>query len=251
MMKVTRTFSLGILALFTIERRINSVSAFLHSFSANKNIFQRRTGRTQGHYQGESAAPKLTTRLQVLWDPRNPECGSELVSFPTPSQRAEIKKEASRRKARKQLPFFSFPLEETNGAWSTDTYQAVWNLLVNHEIVQLKGICREERKHVWQTAKQFCEQMEDLISASDDEDDEEEEEEIGSSLPVALLSTSGHSALIYCPTLPVDHPDKLRLRTSVGQKNVWKARPKPLRDNAGKIIKGVSSRKIDDVSEAN
>ena len=180
-----------------------------------------------------SSSVSPTTKLQVLWDPRNADNDSGLVDFPTASQRAEIKKEAKSRKSRRQMPYFTFSDEESDGPWSDETVQAIWKQLTETEMMELKGICREDRRDVFQTAKLFCEELEDLISPSSGSDDDEE----GMSLPVALISAKGHSALIYCPTLPIDHSDKLILRTSVGQKNVWKARPKKLRDNRGQIIK--------------
>jgi hypothetical protein len=176
-----------------------------------------------------------TTQLQVLWDPQNVENDSGLVDFPTSSQKKELRKEAKRRTARKTLPFFTLSDEESNGPWSEETFQMVWDLLVKHEMILIKGICRDERNVAYQTANWFCEEMEDLISAAHDIDDRTEDER--GTLPVALLSVNGNSALIYCPTLPLDHPDKFRLRTSVGQKNVWKARVKALRDYRGQIIK--------------
>jgi hypothetical protein len=189
----------------------------------------------------QSAAPSHPTKLQVLWDPRNAENDSGLVDFPTPSQRAEIKKEAKRRQARRDMPSFSFSAEESDGPWSDETVQAIWKQLTETEMMELKGICREDRREVFQTGKSFCEELEELIapSGSDEveEGDREDQEDGGVHLPVALISTKGHSALIYCPTLPTDHPDKFILRTSVGQKNVWKSRPKPLRDISGQIVK--------------
>lgn len=189
----------------------------------------------------QSAAPSHPTKLQVLWDPRNAENDSGLVEFPTPSQRAEIKKEAKRRQARRAMPYFSLSDEESDGPWSDETVQAIWKQLTETEMMEIKGICREDKRDAFQTGKWFCEELEELIapSGSDEvkEGDREDQKEGGIHLPVALISTKGHTALIYCPTLPLDHPDKFILRTSVGQKNVWKRRPKALRDTSGQIIK--------------
>mmetsp|Transcript_16190 Transcript_16190/g.44829 ORF Transcript_16190/g.44829 Transcript_16190/m.44829 type:complete len:238 (+) Transcript_16190:63-776(+) len=190
-----------------------------------------------------SAATSQSSRLSVVWDPRNPDNDSGYVEFPTASQRAEIKKEAKKRIARKKIAYFSFSDEETNGPWSDETVQAIWNQLAQSEMMELRGICRDSLRDVYQTAKWFCEDLEDLISPSPGSDDDAEEdvsegpEEGGVFLPVALISTKGHKALIYCPTLPADHPDKFTLRTSVGQKNVWTYRPKSPRDIRGQIIK--------------
>ena len=183
-----------------------------------------------------------TTKLQVLWDPLNEiEHDVGLVEFPTDKQRMAIKKEAKQRKSRKQLPYFSLSEEEMDGEWSDETFSTVWKQLTETEMMEIKGICRTDRRAVFRQAKIFCEELEDMISSSneDEEDDneEDEEDETSSGLPVALISTKGHTALIFCPTLPQEHPDKFVLRTSVGQKNVWRSRPKALRDNRGQIIK--------------
>jgi len=189
--------------------------------------------------RSSSVAPSQSTTLQVLWDPRNAENDSGYVDFPTPSQRSEIKKEAKRRRARRQMPYFSFSDEETDGQWSEKTIQAIWKQLTETEMMELKGVCRQDLRDVYQTSRLFCEVLEDLISPDSEDDVEnnrEDHEAQSMHLPVALISTKGHTALIYCPTLPADHPNKLVLRTSVGQKNVWKARPKALRDISGQII---------------
>lgn len=178
-----------------------------------------------------------TTKLQVLWDPLNEiEHDVGLVEFPTDKQRMAIKKEAKQRKSRKQLPYFSLSEEEMNGEWSDETFSTVWKQLTETEMMEIKGVCRTDRRAVFRQAKLFCEELEDMISSSNDEDDEDDDEE-ARGLPVALISTKGHTALIFCPTLPQEHPDKFILRTSVGQKNVWRSRPKALRDNRGQIIK--------------
>mmetsp|Transcript_37494 Transcript_37494/g.42278 ORF Transcript_37494/g.42278 Transcript_37494/m.42278 type:complete len:241 (+) Transcript_37494:44-766(+) len=189
-------------------------------------------------------ASPTPTKLQVLWDPRNEaDHDSGLIEFPTSPQRIEIKKEAKKRKSRKQLPHFSLSEEEMDGQWSDETFQTVWKQLSVSEMMEIKGICRKDRRHVFQTAKLFCEELEDLISPSSGSNEEnnksgdEEEKDKGSSIPVSLITSKGHTALIYCPSLPVDHPDKFILRTSVGQKNVWTSRPKKLRDNRGQIIR--------------
>jgi len=212
----------------------------------NKHLNRQR----QQHSKISIGTPSMdvsptTTKLQVLWDPRNEaDHDSGLIEFPTSPQRTEIKKEAKKRKSRKQLPHFSLPEEQMDGQWSDETFQAVWNQLTVSEMIEIKGICRKDRRRTFQTAKLFCEELEDLISPSsgsneeNNKDGDEEGKDEGSvCLPVALITSKGHTALIYCPTLPVDHPDKFILRTSVGQKNLWTSRPKKLRDNRGQIIR--------------
>lgn len=152
--------------------------------------------------------------------------------------------------------------------FSDDTFQDLWSALSEHELVLVKGVTPGQRKAVYPTAVRLCEEMEErLVEAEVDEEENDDEEEIDAEeeevddtddpdeadddeydgdspsyfslpvLPVALLSTKGHTALIYCPTLPLDHPNKFVLRTSVGQKNVWSARIKAPRDHRGQIVK--------------
>ncbi|KAL3936990.1 MAG: hypothetical protein SGBAC_007805 [Bacillariaceae sp.] len=153
-----------------------------------------------------------------------------LVEFPTPSQRSTLKKEAAKRQARKELPTFSLPSDDQLGSFSDETLESIWELLEEHELLQIKGFAVEskERRLTHDLAMKLCLQLE-----------WEKERQINDdvTLPVAMLSYKGHSAIIYSPTLDNDHPKKFILRTSVGQKNTWKARTKAPRDNRGQIVK--------------
>lgn len=223
---------------------MNNTLHFLHSIllcliagSTFTTAFVVPCSRHINFSRNPSATPSHPTKLQVVWDPRNAESDSGYVDFPTGSQRIEIKKEAKKRRARRQMPYISFSDDEANGPWSDETMMAVWKQLTESEMVELKGICRQDLRDVFQTAKWFCEDLEELIAPAGSNAEDEEDGDGDIYLPVALISTKGHTALIYCPTLPVDHPEKFILRTSVGQKNVWKARPKAPRDGSGQIIK--------------
>lgn len=155
----------------------------------------------------------------ILYDPKRTD--EEFVDFPTPSQRTVLKKEASKRQARKSLVTFSLSLEESEGPFSTETLSEVWNLLAQNELVLVRGISKEHKKRIFDTAERLCAEL----------------ETIQDEFPVTLLSMKGHTALIFSPALSTDHPSHVPLRTSVGQKNTWRARPKPVRDNRGQIIK--------------
>jgi len=186
-----------------------------------------------------------SSSLNVLWDPRNNDehqlasnniinneiIGNDepLVDFPTPSQRSTLRKEATKRQARKKLASFSLPADDQLGGFSDEALKSIWELLQQHELLQIKGFASatKDRKVVYPLAMQLCLQLEF-----------EQERQINDdvTLPVAMISYKGHSAIIYSPTLPNDHPKKFILRTSVGQKNIWKARNKAPRDNRGQII---------------
>lgn len=184
-----------------------------------------------------SSLSTSSTSLQVVWDPKhNDEHQSmlldddPLVEFPTAAQRVVLKKEAAKRQARKKLASYSLPSSEQLGSFSDETLEQVWDLLQENELIQVRGFAAEteEKKLVYSLALKLCSQLE-----------WEQERQINDvvSLPVALLSTKGHSAILYSPTLDQDDPKKFVLRTSVGQKNAWTARIKPPRDERGQIIR--------------
>ena len=162
---------------------------------------------------------RVGSSLGVLYDPRSAD--DEFVDFPTPAQRVFLKAEASRRQAWKQMATFSIPPEETDGPFTPATLQGLWNDLSKNELVLVRGISKSDKKEVWGTAERICAEL----------------ETIQSELPVSLISTKGHTAVIFCPSLPLEDPLHVPLRTSVGQKNTWRARVKPPRDERGQVIK--------------
>lgn len=219
----------------------NTAAAFLFAAESATAIHRTRTTTTT-----PTSMPKSSSSLNVLWDPLNNKDhqlasnnminneiegkGEPLVDFPTPSQRTALKKEASKRQARKKLASFSLPEADQLGGYSDETLNVIWELLQQHELLRIKGLASvtKERRLVHSLAEELCIRLE-----------LEQERQINDdvTLPVAMISFKGHSSIIYSPTLPMDHPKKFILRTSVGQKNIWKARIKAPRDNRGQIIR--------------
>ena len=119
------------------------------------------------------------------------------------------------------------PEEQTLGPFSADTINEIWKLLQTHELIQIRGVAKGDKRSVFTVASRLCLELEMLQPASDD----------GVTLPVALLQTKGHVATIYSPTLDLEDPNHFPLRTSVGQKNTWTAREKAPRDHRGQIIR--------------
>lgn len=161
---------------------------------------------------------RIPSRLCVLYDPQ--ETLDEFVEFPTASQRISLKKEASKRQARKELATFTIPEDETSGPFSDETLRELWHMVAGNELVLVRGISKRQQKYVFSTAGRLCAELEVMQKE----------------LPVTLLSTKGYTAILFSPSLPDDHPLHVPLYTSVGQKNTWRARPKPPRDNRGQII---------------
>eukprot|EP00339_Tiarina_fusa_P005838 CAMPEP_0117068798 /NCGR_PEP_ID=MMETSP0472-20121206/48226_1 /TAXON_ID=693140 ORGANISM="Tiarina fusus, Strain LIS" /NCGR_SAMPLE_ID=MMETSP0472 /ASSEMBLY_ACC=CAM_ASM_000603 /LENGTH=266 /DNA_ID=CAMNT_0004791023 /DNA_START=172 /DNA_END=968 /DNA_ORIENTATION=+ len=145
--------------------------------------------------------------------------------------------------------------EEEVSLFQTAVLQQIWELMDTKqtEVVQVRGLSRHNKKLVFQAAEQLCWELEDYRieeqrnknnnaqkneneneTAEKENDDSDDSQDV---VTVSLLSTKGHAAILYCPTvLDLDHPNKIVLRTSVGQKNVWKARVKAPRDNRGQVI---------------
>ena len=204
-----------------------------------------------------SRTSSRTSPLYVLYDPA--QTSTEFVDFPTPEQKRTLRKEASQRLARKTLPSLSVVPPNENKSenineidneidnecgWAPQTISQIWDLLSKHELVQIRGICRSDghTKQVFSEATRLCLELEyhqelNNINNSNSNSNSNNSNGDGMVFPVALLSTKGHSAILYSPTLPLDDPHKFLLRTSVGQKNTWKAKVKAPRDHRGQIIK--------------
>eukprot|EP00934_Nitzschia_sp_Nitz4_P000878 Nitzschia sp. Nitz4//scaffold23_size168460//17841//18464//NITZ4_002203-RA/size168460-processed-gene-0.210-mRNA-1//1//CDS//3329543587//878//frame0 len=161
----------------------------------------------------------FTTQLQILFDPRI-HVDSDIVRFPTPKQKVVLRKEAKKRRARDELPILSIPLEETAGDFSEDTKQNILSNLMEHELVLVRGISRDSKKYVGKNTTSLCE---DLTAMNVNQ------------TKVSMLDITGFSVLLYSPTLPIGHERHVPLRTSVGQKSIWKKRPKPYYDENGKF----------------
>ena len=223
MLHVNRSLSVSLVASASF---LALMSLFLFEPSLGFLLTRLHPSQHQHQKQEQFHQRRLST-LKVLWDPKNnlDQINNGLIEFPTPSQKIELKKEASRRQARKKLPYLSISDDETRGNFSDGTLDQVWNMLQSDELVQIRGISKDDKKLTFTVATRLCLELE-MRQIEDDV-----------VLPVALLSTKGHSAIIYSPTLDLDDPKKFQLRTSVGAKNTWTERVKAPRDNRGQIIK--------------
>ena len=279
-------------------------ATFVAAFPTPERIIASSSTRPPSRHRFSDVVSRM-----VLYDPfTNEEHAESLwVDFPTSQQRTLLKKEASKRRARKTLPTYKMPskmsvsvetlaqaleeaatledddeeddeiseyydleepTEESESENETEdeedededdmlmlyedqTLDEIWQELRKHEVVQLKGVCSESRKYVYSVATWICAMLEErqdgeTSNNKNDQDDDDIHDDMNDGppplpviLPVTVLETKGHTCLLYCPTLPLDHKDKfLTLRTSVGQKNSWTRREKAPRDNRGQIIEG-------------
>ena len=134
---------------------------------------------------------------------------------------ATLRKEASKRLANKRMPVLFLMESETTGDFG-ESLSEICVALNDAELVQVRGISRDSRKQ----ARAVADALAVALSVEMEMD-------------VNLIECKGHTAVYYCPCLPDDSPQKFKLFTSVGKKNEWKKKPKPVRDNRGQIIPGV------------
>ena len=133
----------------------------------------------------------------------------------TPNQVKTLRKEASKRKARKQLATHILSSDETIPL-SENTMSIIVSLLQDNELVEVRGISKEGKRFVRSDSERLAAELE--MELADDR-------------PIFLLDTKGHAAVFYCPL------GDIQLRTGF-QQNVWTKKPRPKRDGRGQIIKG-------------
>lgn len=133
---------------------------------------------------------------------------------------ATLRKEASKRLANKRMPVLFLTESETDGNFG-ESIADFSRALTANELIQVRGISRDSKKQIRNVA--------DALAIA-----------LGVELgrDVNLVECKGHSGIYYCPASE-DHPQKIKLHTSVGKKNQWKRKPKPARDNRGQIIPGL------------
>lgn len=130
----------------------------------------------------------------------------------TPNQILIIRKEARKRK----LPKVSLTPEESEGPFSHETLSTIAQSLNRHELVQVRGISRENTKNVRDVSESLALDLERVTERI-----------------VFSIDVKGFAATLYCP-MEDDNPDKIKLFSSY-RPNQWKRRPRVVRDNSGRF----------------
>lgn len=136
----------------------------------------------------------------------------------TPTQVKTLRKEANKRKARKSIPIVYLPEEESSGPFSSDTMEGLVKEFEKTELVEVRGISKEARKH----ARSVSEILAIEVGMEMEKD-------------VAMLELKGHSAVFFSPGGD-EMSGKVTLRTSY-QPGAWKKKKKAPRDDKGQIIR--------------
>lgn len=134
----------------------------------------------------------------------------------TPNQIKSLRKEISKRRAAKKIPNIWLDDDETSGPFSDETLAGIIDLFGKHELVEVRGISKDEKK----MAPATCQQLAFELSLAADK-------------PVDLVEIKGHAGTFYSPG---DMEDRIILRSSY-KEGAWTKRPKAPRDNRGQIIR--------------
>ena len=138
----------------------------------------------------------------------------ENEDFVSPNQIKALRKTAGKLRARKKLVRFAMPEEESFGPFSVETSKAIADLLLENELVEVRGIAKDKKPKVFATTQQLA------IDVG-----------IEAEKVVTTVEIKGFAATMYCPG------DKITRRTSY-REGQWKRKRRPKRDNRGQIITG-------------
>lgn len=111
-----------------------------------------------------------------------------------------------------------------------ETVERIINLFDRSEIIEIRGISRDVKKYVYDTAHELAGLL---------------EEEMGK--PVVVVQIKGFAAKMYSPW-EEDRGANIQLRSSY-RPGQWTKKPKPIRDNRGQIIMGEDGKSIKEIPE--
>ena len=145
----------------------------------------------------------------------------------TPNQIKLLRKEAAKRMAGKSLAQVFLPENNDNDDDDDDddmaddeTLDTILQELQQHELVQVRGIARDNVRHVYAETQRMVLELNLLLSSS-------------TQTVVDCVETSGHSSILYAPA----DPPRITLRSSY-KEGQWTKKPKKPRDRRGQIVLG-------------
>ncbi|KAL7464901.1 hypothetical protein ACHAXS_005232 [Conticribra weissflogii] len=156
----------------------------------------------------------------------------EVEFFVTPEQITSLRKEAAKRERRKALPKFFVPIEESAGDCSEETMEGILELFGISELIEVRGVSKDEKKRVYEVAHELAATLED---------------EMGK--PVVIVDIKGFAVKMYSPWFE-DEGDSSRIQLySSYRPNQWTRKPKPIRDERGQIVIGEDGKSVKVVPE--
>lgn len=155
----------------------------------------------------------VTLATAQAFSPTPPSSRTTQLAALTPNQIKLLRKEAAQRLARKSLAQVFLPNEMDDAT----TLETISQKLQQHELVQVRGISRDNIRHVYAETQQIVMEL-NLMDAT---------------RTVDMVETSGHSSILYAPA----DPPRITLRSSY-KEGQWTKKPKKPRDIRGQIILG-------------
>lgn len=155
----------------------------------------------------------------------------ELVDFiVTPEQISLLRKEATKREARKTLTKFFLPDDESTEI-STQTAAEISSLFETSELIEVRGVSKGKKPNVFETVHGLAAALEDEIEK-----------------PVVVVDIKGFAVKLFCPWEDSDRSGWIQLRTSY-KPGQWTRKAKPIRDDRGQIITDESGKSIKEIPE--
>jgi hypothetical protein len=200
-------------------------SLLLLLMAASSNAFQSTFSFNT--LQKTSVIQQRTSTLQLSDEVEEYEEGEEF--FVSPEQILFLRKEASKRESSRKLPKLILSPEEATEV-TDETVARIMDLFDKSELIEVRGISRDVKKHVYETAHGLAGLL---------------EEEMGK--PVCVVDIKGFAAKMYSPW-DEDRGYNIQLRTSY-RPGQWTRKPKPIRDARGQIIKSEDGKSVKRIPE--
>ena len=142
----------------------------------------------------------------------------DVEEYVTPNQIKDLRKEVSKRRKRSELVKYHIPENESHGDFTEESVVELLGLLKTSELVEVRGINRDDRRGVFATAEDLTMTLSELGTF------------------ITLIEKKGFAAVLYRPG-DDDVENKIVRRTS-HKEGQWTRKKKAKRDNRGQIIKG-------------
>lgn len=146
--------------------------------------------------------------------------------FVSQEQILSLRKEAFKRESNRKLPRWVLPPEEATEV-SDETVAKLVSLFNDSEIIEVRGISRDKKKGVYDTAHGLAGLLEEEMRK-----------------PVVVVHIKGFAAKMFSPW----DVGGIQLRTSY-RPGQWTKKPKPVRDIRGQIIIGEDGKSIKEIPE--
>eukprot|EP00581_Thalassiosira_minuscula_P014967 CAMPEP_0183729750 /NCGR_PEP_ID=MMETSP0737-20130205/31126_1 /TAXON_ID=385413 /ORGANISM="Thalassiosira miniscula, Strain CCMP1093" /LENGTH=224 /DNA_ID=CAMNT_0025962029 /DNA_START=139 /DNA_END=813 /DNA_ORIENTATION=+ len=177
---------------------------------------------------------RTNKHLSILHQSSNQEEGQEeeeyeLVEFfVSPEQITTLRKEATKRDSRKKLTKFFMPPPDDV---SDETIDEICKLFDTSELIEVRGVSKDNKRRVFDTAHALAGKLEDTIEK-----------------PVVVVDIKGFAVKLYCPWDDEARSGRIQLRTGY-KPGQWTRKAKPIRDNRGQIILDEHGKSVKEMPE--